>query len=349
MRIKAKEAAQALGVSEATVSLALNDRPGVSAETKRKVLEYMKMRELEQLQKSEASHSPLPTANGTVMMLNYIKNGIIMKRSQEQHPIIEQMQETVNRAGYAFVFHIFYEQSESLDDLLEYCRGLNIKGIYIMAAEMKQADIYPFLKLQIPIVTGDNLFYEEGLDSFLIDNREGIQRGVDYLIDNGHSHIVYLAENIDIFNFIERREAFVLEMAMRQCGDASNRIRHLGKTVDEVYEAMLRYLDEGIRSTTAFVLESSVISLGVSKALLERHIRIPRDLSLIGFDALPPVSLPGFELTLIKGTHTKRHLAAVKHLLRHIDDENEEIMRVYYKTRLLEGGSVFNKTRYIYQ
>ena len=80
-----------------------------------------------------------------------------------------------------------------------------------MAAEMSKAD-NPFLELKIPIVTGDNLFYEEGIDSFLIDNREGIRRGVDYLVDKGHSHIVYLAENIDIFNFIERREAFVLEI-----------------------------------------------------------------------------------------------------------------------------------------
>lgn len=52
-----------------------------------------------------------------------------------------------------------------------------------MAAEMSKADIYPFLELKIPIVTGDNLFYEEGIDSFLIDNREGIRRGVDYLVD----------------------------------------------------------------------------------------------------------------------------------------------------------------------
>lgn len=78
-----------------------------------------------------------------------------------------------------------------------------------MAAEMGKSDIYPFLELQIPIVTGDNLFYEEGINSFLIDNREGIRRGVDYLVDKGHSRIVYLAEDIDIFNFLERRDVHV--------------------------------------------------------------------------------------------------------------------------------------------
>lgn len=236
-----------------------------------------------------------------------------------------------------------------MENLIAECREKDVKGIYIMAAEMGKSDIYPFLELQIPIVTGDNLFYEEGINSFLIDNREGIRRGVDYLIDKGHSRIVYLAEDIDIFNFLERREAFVLEMAKRECGDASNRIRHLGSNVEEAAFSMGKYLDEGMRGVTAFILESSVISMGVIKALLERNVRIPRDISLLGFDAVAPVELPGFELTLIKGTHTKRHIAAVKHLLRYMEDENEEIMRVYYKTRFSEGETVFDKTKYIYE
>lgn len=346
MRIKSKEIARALGVSEATVSLALNNRPGINPETKKRILDYVNLREAEAL---KSGGYQAERTGGTVMMINYIKNGIIMKRNDIEHPLMGEFKVAVEKAGYTYAFRVFYEQSDSLEELLETCRRLDVRGIYILAAEMSRADIYPFLELHIPIVTGDNLFYEEGIDSFLIDNSEGIRRAVDYLVDKGHSHIVYLAERIEIFNFLERREAFVLEMAKRQCGDAANRIRHLGSAVDEVYAAMSKYLDEGLKGTTAFVLESSVISLGVSKALLERNIRIPRDISLLGFDALPPVSLPGFELTLIKGTHTKRHLAALKHLIRHMEDENEEIMRVYYKTRLLEGDSVFDKTRYIYQ
>jgi len=92
-----------------------------------------------------------------------------------------------------------------------------------------------------------------------------------------------------------------------------------------------------------------VVSLGVSKALLERNIRVPRDISLIGFDALPNLSIPGINLTLIKGTHTMRHKAAMSHLIRHIENEEGEMVRVYYKTRLLEGESVFDKNKYIYK
>lgn len=217
---------------------------------------------------------------------------------QVRHPVIETIKVIVEKSGYSFEYRLFQEKCEHVENLIAECREKDVKGIYIMAAEMGKSDIYPFLELQIPIVTGDNLFYEEGINSFLIDNREGIRRGVDYLVDKGHSRIVYL--------------------------------------------------DEGMRGVTALILESSVISMGVIKALLERNVRIPKDISLIGFDAVAPVELPGFELTLIKGTHTKRHLAAVKHLMQYMKDENEEIMRVYYRTRLFEGQTVFDKSKYMY-
>lgn len=244
MRIKAKEIAKELGLSEATVSLALNNRPGVNENTKKRILECVREKQ-EKLQENFEIQKKI--VHGKVMMLNYIKNGIIMKRSQEQNPIIEKIRETVKREGDTFEYRLFQEQFEEIGNLISECREKDVKGIYIMAAEMGKSDIYPFLELQIPIVTGDNLFYEEGINSFLIDNREGIRRGVDYLVDKGHSRIVYLAEDIDIFNFLERREAFVLEMAKRECGDVSNRIRHLGSNVEEVAFSMGKYLDEGMR------------------------------------------------------------------------------------------------------
>ncbi|MEY8355152.1 LacI family DNA-binding transcriptional regulator [Lachnospiraceae bacterium 54-53] len=350
MRIKSKDIAAALGISQATVSLVLNDKPGVNPGTRRKVQEY-----LEQLVARNNSKLRAESAEnrGTVLMLDYIKHGIILKRKENasQPLLFDNFEYLANQAGYRFDYQEFYEKSGNLEKFLQKCMDNHVKGIYIIAAEMNASDIYPFQQLKIPIVVGDNLFYEQGMDSFLIDNKEGIRRGVDYLVDKGHSHIIYLAENVNIFNFIERREAFVQEMAERQCGDSSNRILHLGNTVDQVYESMNHYLAGGLHKTTAFVLESSVISLGVSKALLEHNIKVPREVSLVGFDALPELSIPGLNLTLIKGTHTKRHTAAVKHLIRHIlaEGEEDEMVRVYYRTRLIEGDSVFDKAKYIYK
>lgn len=344
MRIKSKDVAKALGVSPATVSLVLNSRPGVNEKTRQKILAY-----IEKLNVEEIKSYRNCDRRGTVVMLNYIKHGLVLTRDiNPQTTATTKIDDVVHTAGYEYLYLEYREKKEDIQVIINKLKDENVRGVYIMAAEMQQADIYPFLQLKIPIVVGDNLFNEQGIDSFLIDNQEGIVCGVNYLIEKGHSNIVYLAENLDIFNFMERREAFVHEMAKRQGMDTSKQIRHLGNNVDEVYASMKKYLDEGFKKTTAFILESSVVSLGVSRAILERQIRIPRDISLIGFDALPPISLLKIELTLVKGTHTRRHLAAIKHLMRRMEDDETEIVRTYYKTKLIEGNSVFDKAKYIY-
>lgn len=344
MKIKSKDIAEALQLSEATVSLALNGKPGVNRKTRERVQEYLRQQE-----EKIYGHAACENDKGLVVMLEYIKNGIIMNRAAGRGKAVPvELSKVPGKYGYRMETWIYYEKTDSLEGLFGQLEKKAVKGLYIIGAEMDRDDIFPFLRLKIPVVVGDNSFYEEGVDSFLLDNREGIRSGIRYLMKKGHSHIAYLAEDLDIYNFVERREAFVLEMARQECGDVRNRIIHMGNTEDEVYENTLRYLEEGRRRPTAFFLESSVVSVGVIKALLERKVRIPRDISLVGFDALPPVGLNSFSLTQIKGIHTKRHGAALRHLIMHIEDEETEIIRVYYKTRMIEGNSVFDKTRYIY-
>ncbi|WP_395026342.1 helix-turn-helix domain-containing protein, partial [Robinsoniella sp.] len=78
MRLKAKDIAEALKVSPATVSLALNDRPGVNAETKKRILEYTE--QMQELQKEER-RSARDMNKGTLLMLHYVKHGVILERS----------------------------------------------------------------------------------------------------------------------------------------------------------------------------------------------------------------------------------------------------------------------------
>ncbi|MDO4311846.1 MAG: LacI family DNA-binding transcriptional regulator [Eubacteriales bacterium] len=347
MKIKSKDVAKALGLSEATVSLVLNQRPGVSADTRKKVMDYIRQKEEEAYRQNRVAEAE---KKGLILLLQYKKHGIIFERaSSKQDDFTGEFRRIVNEQGYDFEYAIYDERKEKLQKFLDRKKQENLKGIYLMGAEMDKHQIYYFHEVGVPIVVGDNNFYDQGIDSYLVDNWEGIKRCVEYLVTRGHSQIVYLAESVDIFNFVERREAFVHEMARMECGDAHNRIVRLGKTYEEIYEEMCRYLEEGRRRPTAFVLESELISVGVMQALQEHKIRIPRDISLVGFDKVPPVNMSGLQLTIVKGTHSRRHGAALRHLIQHIEDDETEIVKVYYRTRMWEGNSVHDKTKYIYK
>lgn len=346
MKIKSKDVAKALELSEATVSLVLNERPGVNADTRKKVLDYIRQREEETYLQSRMTETK---DKGLILMLKYKKHGIIFDRgSSAQNEFTEKIRLIMKEEGYQFDYVEYDERRDDLQKMIRQWKEQNLRGIYLLGAEMDKNNIFYFSEIGVPIVAGDNNFYNEGIDSYLVDNREGVRRCVDYLVERGHSQIVYLAESIDIFNFLERREAFILEMARKECGDAHKRIVHLGNTYEEIYKGMCQYLEEGHRRPTAFVLESSLISIGVMQALQEYQIKIPREISLVGFDEVPSVNMSGLRLTIVKGTHTRRHMAALKHLLRHIEDNDTEIIRVYYRTRMQEGNSVHDKTKYIY-
>ena len=348
MKIKSKDVAKALQISEATVSLVLNEKPGVSSKTRNKVLDYIRKKEEETYQKRISKYNS-NRKGGLILMLQYIKHGIIFDRMQEDYqPYIRTVRQMVEKEGYAFEYFRYDERFHDLDKLIEGWKNRNIQGIYLMGAEMDKHDILYFSKMKVPIVVGDNNFYDLGIDSYLIDNEEGMRRCVDYLVDCGHSQIMYLAESIDIFNFTERRNSFKQEMSRKNCGNAENRILQMGKNYEEIYYNTLEMLSKGNYRATAFILESSLISLGVIQALQEYHVKIPKNISLIGFDAIPPVNLSALKLTTVKGTHTMRHMAAIKHLMRHIADNETEIIRVYYRTKMQPGNSVFDKTKYIY-
>ena len=108
MRLKAKEIAKELGVSPATVSLALNDRPGINQETKQRILDYIQEREEEIRQEKEQEHQG---SKGSILMLNYVKNGIIMnqkiRQSNNQPTFNGEIEKQVKKAGYQFCFEVF--------------------------------------------------------------------------------------------------------------------------------------------------------------------------------------------------------------------------------------------------
>ena len=106
------------------------------------------------------SYTHLDVYKRQVLMLNYIKHGVIMERSSSKRggALFDMMESRVKLAGYRFWYAEYHEKMDKLDVLLETCRKREVRGIYMMAAEMERSDIYPFLQLKVPIVTGDNLF-----------------------------------------------------------------------------------------------------------------------------------------------------------------------------------------------
>lgn len=338
MRLKSKDIAKALGLSPATVSLAINNRPGVNEKTRQRILDFMDEQE-EKL--AEMKRAKKNKKKGSLLLLSYRK---FAKKEAKEEPgqngsnmpqeLYGELKELVNRAGYDFLCKEFYEKTQSQADLKNFIKKQNVRGIYLLAGEMCAEDLRIFKELSVPVVAGDNCFYEEGVDSFVIDNEQGIREGLEYLHRCGHYNIIYLAGTEDNYDCLERRREFLWE-------NPQGRIWYLGRDEDSLLRSMSACLEQTPDETTAFFLENVKFFPEILRALARKNIRVPEDISFIAFDTEKAVRMSGEEwLTRVCSDVVKRHKTAVHHLLWRLSGEKGCAICTYYKTGIVRGKSV---------
>ena len=138
---------------------------------------------------------------------------------------------------------------------------------------------------------------------------EGIRDCVDYLVSRGCRNIKYMANTQDIFNFQQRRAGFRAGLRKNGLPLEKESIYSLGETTSEVCEATLKYLDTH-ELPDAFIMENYQISIGVMRALRQKKISVPEDISLLGVDEIPDYLTGDILLTTLRMEHLERaHVA----------------------------------------
>ena len=152
-------------------------------------------------------------------------------------------------------------------------------------------------------------------------------------------NIVYLAQDIDIFNFEQRRDGFWAAIHKYQMAFENNNFVRIGTTIQSVQKNMEHYLDTH-SLPDAFVMENYQISIGVMKALHNKQIRIPEQVSLIGIDDLPSYVMVDCVIETIRLSHKERAEATMMILMKEIEEQMSVKFRLLSRCVLLEGNSI---------
>ena len=177
-----------------------------------------------------------------------------------------------------------------------------MQGILLLATEMDESDLSPFLELSIPIVLLDNGFPNLQLNTVSIDNFGGTGLATTHLLNHGHKRIGYMQSSVPIRNFDERYFSFVQTLA--EAGLKPADVIKLEPNMEGAYKDMKQWLSVNNLSSTAFVGDNDFIVLGAIRALREENIKLGHDISVVGFDDLPftrfsePPQRPSGSLTM---------------------------------------------------
>lgn len=283
MPITIKEIAKKANVSPATVSMVINNKPGISLQTRERIFKIV--------EECGYNVSPLKNSpakyNGTIQLTIYKKHSQVVADTDFFASLIAGIESKARHNGYQLTIKSVPSERLDADLIRADWNGNAIDGILLLGTEMAKQDMLDVMKVDKPILVLDTYFLGILANYVVIDNTNGVYMGVNHLIEKGHRKIGYLKSSVSIQNFLERYEGYAKALADAELVCDSSYTVQLRPTIEGAYEDMTAYLSGKPKLPTAFFADNDIIAFGAMKALKENGVQIPQEMSLIGFDDMP--------------------------------------------------------------
>jgi DNA-binding LacI/PurR family transcriptional regulator len=299
--------AAACGVSYQTVSRAINGMEEISKETRSRVL---KMADRLGYRPNMAARH-LATRQSTVIGIVTADIGL-NGATQVMLSVVQAARE----AGYALM--VAEIQDESVDEIRRAVNELcahRVAGILIFQVEADFRDLRDSFR-NVPFV-GMNSDFKYEAPSVFVDQQDASEMATNHLIHLGHSQIACIRGPQD--NFVARRRYQGWLHALKQAG------HHPGPSADGDFSAKSGFaaasalLANHRGQFTAVVAANDQMALGAIRAFEENKIRIPADISIVGFDDMPEAEFFRPPLSTVKHDFARLGQLGVRCLLAQVN------------------------------
>lgn len=278
MAVRLKDIAKRVGVSPTTVSLVLNQGSNsrISEATRQKILETAKELGYQSNRAVTGKTLAIPPTIGFVV--TDITNPFFTE-------LANVVEDVTSRYGYNIILCNTRKSLRKEMEFLEVLWRRRVDGLIIAPVDDKESksNLQDFLKRDIPVVFVDRCLEKTEASAVLLENVEGAFIAVDYLIRLGHKRIGIINGRQNVMTGRERLQGYIKALE-------EHRIE-----IDESLISDGHYTIEGGRQATEKLLGLShppsaifstggVMSVGAFLEFRKHKVRIPKDLSFIGFD-----------------------------------------------------------------
>lgn len=334
--MRLEEIARLANVSKSAVSLAINGKPGVSPETRERILNLVK----------EHNYVPLRNTNNrskkkrTLRFVACKSPNLITDQYQDLpffNELIGHLSSEINNYPYELVISTFDEET-LLKELNEAEDEQKSEGIVLLGTNLNKESIDVVQKEYGNLVILDTHHPEINANFVSINNYLGGYQAANYLIEKGHEKIGYAKGTPTITNFNMRNLGFI------------SRLEEEELTIAEAFTFELSAMEisggNGIRIIleslkefpTAIFCENDYIAISLMKTLLNMGVKIPEEVSIVGFDNINESRVISPELTTIHVN--KREIAAqTLDLLDKLINQKATMKQILINTTLIERGS----------
>jgi DNA-binding LacI/PurR family transcriptional regulator len=289
-----KDIAARAGVSVTAVSRALNGHKDIAEDTRVRIKELAR----------SLNYQPNIVARSLVTQRSRAIGLFLLGREKGQgfsHPfsgqIINGMLDKLTENGYdLIVFNVNRAPRSGEPSYLDLCRRRNVEGAFFMGLRLDDPWLPELKNSSIPVVALDMPLAGQRAFSVGCDNVSGAYAAVRYLIELGHSKIGMINGHAQAAVSFDRQEGY--KAALVDSGlPYDPRLVVEGNFDMETGRAAFARLLAAAPEVTAVFAASDLMAFGVLKEAAERGIRVPDDLSVIGFDNIDMSSMASPPLT----------------------------------------------------
>lgn len=337
MGITILDIAREAGVSKSTVSLVINRSKLIKAETRSKVLEAI----------DKLGYVPNAAARALTTSKQRTFGLIFLTSSRDSLPhafdsvtdtllldVSYGIQSGLKHTDYNLLIERFSTDGDKL--LPDMVKNKRVDGIFLIGG-LFNSEFIELLKQQgISVVLIGRK--HEGIDSVSVDSYQVGYLGAQYLLELGHRNIAFIHGPADSVISREKLEGF---KAAVQAGGSAIKTHCLNASYTGLsgYEAMSRLWGEGIRPDAVFG-GSDGITMGVMRFLYREGIRIPQDISILGYEESILTAHAPVELTVIDGHKQQLGESSCMAMLKRILQSAEPEMSLTLEPMLIRRESV---------
>ncbi len=340
-RLTIKDVAKIAGVSASTVSNALSGERHVNKETKKKIFDAVK----------KYRYTPNIIARG----LSKKKTGIIgIIIPDINNPfyaeVVRGIDEEAKRRDYLpLVVSTYYDDDVEIAQINK-LGSLFVDGYIFVGGTCGFERVLSSISYMGGFVLVNRYCRNGNFSSVIVDSEKAIKTGVDHLYTMGHRHIGYVGWRTGETIIPENKYRGYLRglEENRMTGDRS--IIFMAKKIitnqySYGYNVMAQYL-RGCKKPafTALICQTDIIALGVMRALQDKGLSIPEDISILGYGNLDAAKFSNPAVSSIDIPKKRMGLAGAAILFDSISRLRPNNQRVYFKAKIIERESIARVT-----
>jgi LacI family transcriptional regulator len=333
--ISIKDIAKSAGVAISTVSNVINNKDLVTEKTRKKVLKTIDKLGYKPNLLAQSLRTRKTKTIGAIVY--DISNPFVAR-------IVKGMEEVAKKRGYIMVLGCTFNDAEEEERQISVLINQFIDGLLIISGKDNAAIYKKTAMKKVPIVFVDRELKDTGNACVVIDNILAAKKAVDYLVSLGHKEIGYISYPVCSQTIIANRfkgyceglksnnisynEDFVI------IDDAYMNQELEGKDMDITFDLIKAYISKR-KLPTAFITISDIIAYGLLKALRVKNIKVPQEISVIGFDNIIFDNYVCPPLTTVKQPKRLMGITGMNLLLDIVEGKEVEKKKIILPTKII--------------